>query len=153
MSEIILPGTSLKGTEEYTQSDYKNDILSDKIKSTFLKTALEIESPLILLDLSNTNEIMEISLAALRSFVYVQEYLDEHIEELKDEKLLYVYIITTQGLLKVGMVTERMAYKVLPSFIRDSFPDEVELYLSEDGVDFKDMKQSKIAKIKFTFEE
>ena len=154
MSEIILPGTSLKGAEEYTQTDFKADILADKIKSTFLKTNTKLEAPLVCIDLSNTNETLMIALDALKKFILTDEYIQELKENMdKLPNLVNVYMVATKSMIKIGFVTERVAYKVLPSFVKDVFPPKTGLYLSETGENFKDMQKNVTSKIKLVFED
>ena len=195
MSNIILPSRNGKTTEEFTKSDFKNDILAEKIKSTFLNSEGTLRFPMLIIDLSNLIDVSVGLLDMLKRFIYT----DNDIEELEKARVLKSKRVEEQGkeqgepaesgiekgeetavsetessadsvaepadskttgtettsepALQAVKVTERVAYKVLPDFIRDVFSENANLYLSEDGTRVSNIKNTAYARVKLTFEE
>ena len=219
MSNIILPSRNGKTTEEFTKSDFKNDILAEKIKSTFLNSEGTLRFPMLIIDLSNLIDVSVGLLDMLKRFIYTDNDIEElekarvlkskRVEEqgkeqgepaesgiekgeetavsetessadsvaapadskttgtettsepalqavkvTEQEKYVSTYFISVDSkLVYIGKVTERVAYKVLPDFIRDVFSENANLYLSEDGTRVSNIKNTAYARVKLTFEE
>lgn len=153
MSNIILPSKNGNTKDEYTGSDYRDEILADKIKSTFLNSESTLKFPLLIIDLSSLIDVNVGLMDMLRSFIYTDSDLSEMNSE-GQESYVNTYFISVDGkLVYIGRVTERVAYKVLPELIRDVFSSKANLYLSEDGSKILNIKNASNSRIKLRFEE
>lgn len=165
MSEqMILPGqgNSKLDTSNYTSQDFKSEIQSDNIRSTFFKEEDDVEFPCVCIDLSKTGVILKTSMEALKQLLIPEEKLiaEEKVEADKDsqsikstyDEKIGVYLNTSGNKkVRIGYMREHTARHLLPHFIKSTFPSETVLYITEDGIRVEEFKKTTLAGVKLEF--
>ena len=143
--EMILPGQNNFDSSDMTTQDFKSEILSNNIKSTFLKDGNNMDFPMICIDMSKSSMILHTSMEALKKLL-----LPETSEEIN---VMHIYIKAYgDKVVKVGKMREDMARHILPSFIKSTFPDDILLYISEDGNNVEEFKKASLVGVKLEFD-
>lgn len=144
---IILPGMSGESTSDLVQEDFVKDIVSDKIKTSFLSETSDFEFPLYYIDFSNMGINSGTIIKAL-SLLLLNE------SDLSDIDYVHIYIKSNLGQeLKIGIMREETARVLLPTFVRKSLGDSAILLYSKDGINFMNVSEGNTQVIKLEFDE